>query len=458
MKILLTIAFMDGFHGAVMHIRDLAGFFKRRGDEVCVATIFMVPEIKEIFANMEVPLKELSQVSMEEPYDIVFAYHYPTIGCLLKQGLRCKKLVLGSLSGEGRMETFPIYWESVSLLTVMSKETGVKHSNRYGIPLDKMYVLENPIPNEFAEYDLARTLPRDIPGKIAVVSNHVPAELKTLSEYLDKKVEITYYGKEYNNYLEMKPEILGEYDVVITIGKTIQYAMGLGICAFEYDWFGGCGYITPQNMAAEANINFSGRLIERKISTQELAEELLAAYAQCRSQLNTLKELACERFLLSNSMGRLLKVLEQTPDFEPEKMALASYTKELDLIHDDCFVFWTGMLHKKFYKYQNDSMVYKAKVKENYDKLQDCWKGRTKLWNQYQAKQKELASSKAVAKGLEQELEEYKAEQTKLKQELEQYKAEKNRLQKDLQNIKGGLSFRLGRMLTAIPRLLLGKK
>lgn len=415
MDILITVAFMDGFHGAVMHARDMASFFKQRGDQVRIGTIFVAPNIKEMFSSMEVPVFELGKVPLEACYDIVFAYHYPTIGFLLKQGLRCNKLVLGSLSGEGRLETFPLYWDSASLLTVMSIKTAEKHHDKYGIPLEKMYVLENPIPDEYAVYELPRELPWSVPEKIAVVSNHVPQELKELPQYLPDSVQVTFYGKGSDNCQEMTPSLLGGYDVVITIGKTIQYAMGLGICAYEYDWHGGCGYITPDNMAAEAVRNFSGNLTQRKITAEAMAKELMAEYSSCHQQLGILKEMACRRFLLSDSLNRLLAKLDQAPAFNRESLKNSSYNEALELIQDECFVFWT----KDLYKYRNERNSFMAKSRQNYEQLQECWKGRGKLWEAFQAKQKELAAVRA-------ELAELKREVHMLRQEQQKVRGEKN--------------------------------
>lgn len=440
MRILLTVAFMDGYHGAVMHIRDFAAYLKRRGDQVTVATIFVAPAIEEIFTALEIPVTKLEQTPLDENYDIVFAYHYPTIGYLLQQGLKCSKLVLGSLSGIGRLETFPLYWPSASLLTVMSYDTARRHNLKYGLPLEKMYVFENPIPNEFAEYKITRKIPKDYPQKIAVVSNHLTEEVKDLPQYLPKTVTVTYFGKESGNYLEMKPELLSDYDVVITIGKTIQYTLGLGICAYEYDWFGGCGYITPQNMAAEADEIFCGRLTGRKLTAEDMAQELMANYSSCCAQLAALKEMACQRFLVSNSGERLLKAVEQAPVFVRENLAKAEYNEALDLVHADCFAFWT----KNLYKYKNESEFFKEKSRSNYEQLQECWKGRGKLWAMFQNQQKKLAASQDCVKQLEQQLQQQKLENAKLK--------------KDLKNVKEGLSFRIGRIITALPRMLLGKK
>ena len=430
MKILVTVAFMDGYHGSAMHVRDLAGFFKNRGDNVRVAAIFITHEWKKIYAAMGIPVSVLQDVPLEEEYDIVFIYHYPTAGLLLQQGLRCRKLVIGSLSWIGRMETFPLYWQAASLLTTMSARTAEAHSAKYSIPLNKIYVFENPIPDEFAKYKLSRTLPVDCPQKIAVVSNHVPAELKQLPKYLPDSVEVTYYGTGSDHYVEMKPPVLAEYDVVITIGKTIQYAMGLGICAYEYDWNGGCGYITPLNMDVEAKQNFSGNLTRRKISAEAMAAELLTAYAQCRSQLEVLKNMACARFLLSNSVYRLLQRIDKAPVFDKAKMASSVYDAALDMIHDDCFVFWTGVLQKRCYQYQKEVSDSKGKNKELHLELQKCQEEQAALFKRYQQQVKELKEEKQA----------------------------KTKLQRELKNIKNGFSFRIGRIITAIPRMLLGKK
>ena len=101
MKILFTVIFLDGFHGSVIHIKELADYYlhsKKDQFQVEVATLFVAPEVFLFYKKSGIKVKLIQEVDINIKYDIVFAYHFPTIDNLLRRGLKCEKLVLNSLS------------------------------------------------------------------------------------------------------------------------------------------------------------------------------------------------------------------------------------------------------------------------------------------------------------------------------------------------------------------------
>lgn len=281
-------------------------------------------------------------------YDVVFAYHFPTIDYLLKRGLRCRKMVLGSLSPIELLESFSVFCNNASLLVVMSETTKDIHNLNYDISMEKMVVLENCIPDKFVDYQVDRVLSEMVPKKIAVVSNHIPQEVWDMRDYLPNDVEVTYFGSGTEGYQEITPQLLAEYDVVVTIGKTVQYSMGLGIPVFEYDRFGGNGYIHAQNMEFEAITNFTGRNVMRKLSAKELAEEIVVEYPRIKKQTYILRKLAIEKFLLSKRIDNLMNVIANSPDFDYD-FSKIEYNEKLDFAHGEAFCNWTGALKSENY-------------------------------------------------------------------------------------------------------------
>ncbi|WP_298066120.1 hypothetical protein [uncultured Mailhella sp.] len=154
MKILFTVAFLDGLHGSVKHVLEYSSFFasKAEKNEVFVATIFFSDKIRKKFTDRGINVCTIDEINIENFYDIVFAYHFPVIEALLHKGLNCKKLILGSLSSFVDIETFPLWWPAASMRTVISEECKQAHHKKYGIPLESMYVVENSIPDEFSVY------------------------------------------------------------------------------------------------------------------------------------------------------------------------------------------------------------------------------------------------------------------------------------------------------------------
>ena len=345
MRILFTCVFLDGYHGSVMLVKEHAEYLssvRGGGHDVTVGTILATPEITEFFTKQNIKVRLLSDVDVDIRYDIVFAYHWPTLDTLLERGLKCEKLVMGSLSSVSKLEAYPSYWDKASLLTTMSEMSQEAHHKNYGIPLERMLVFENNIPDAFAECQI-KNLP-EFPHHIAVISNHIPKEVENLKKFLPQECSLTLIGRRGKIYQPVTPELLNKFDIVISIGKTVQYAMGIGIPVFEYDHFGGNGYITVDIMNQEAKNNFCGRPQYRKLESAALAAELMDGYAAARAQAPMLRELALERFLLSKKMNELLEAIGQAKNFEGGG---GSYN--LAIAHGSCFLSW-GMKYDRIVK------------------------------------------------------------------------------------------------------------
>ena len=148
---------------------------------------------------------------------------------------------------------------------------------------------------------------------IIVVSNHAPREIIDLQKFED--ISVTFFGLGCSNYQLITPEVLSKYDVVITIGKTVQYSLGMGIPVYEYDHFGGIGYITAENFEDTRKFNFSGRSSCRKISSEEIHNELIQGYDNSYNESSQLKTLALECFDEATNLNRLLSIIDCSPSF-----------------------------------------------------------------------------------------------------------------------------------------------
>ena len=122
MNILFTLAFADGYHGSVRHIKELASYYVQKGHYCNVVTLFYTPEILESFKTSNINLIRISEVDYNIEYDIVFGIHHPVLSCLLNNHLKLKKLVINSLSKMELLERFPNYYKSASMLLVCSHE------------------------------------------------------------------------------------------------------------------------------------------------------------------------------------------------------------------------------------------------------------------------------------------------------------------------------------------------
>lgn len=365
MKFLFTIAFADGFHGSVVHVYELARYFISKGHNCTVATISYEQNIKSMYNQAGIDMVLLDQVDTKREYDVLFGIHFPTVSYLLKHRIIIKKLVLNCLSRIELLEMFPAYYSAAGMLLTCSEKVRNDMHTMYNIPLEDIEALENLIPDEFAAYSRIHSQSPEHPSRIAVVSNHIPEEVMELKDIMPDS-EITFFGVQTGNYKKITPELLDSFDVVISIGKTIQYAMGLGIPAYEYDRFGGNGYITTDNMDTEAWFNFAGRNTCRKLTSRQIKDELLTQYKSCVEQQSQLKEMALQRFLMSSRLDRLLEDIEEMPVFDYAALNKCKYNPDIDLNTGEMFCFFVKN-NKNTIKNREDHI---ARLEQRCEKLE----------------------------------------------------------------------------------------
>ena len=170
------------------------------------------------------------------------------------------------------------------------------------IPEDKILVSGNPAPDAFKQAHSQKTL-----QKILVVSNHVPKEIFKAADILRKHhITIDFLGIGNQNKERVTPNLINQYDVVITIGKTVQYGLLSQIPIYNYDHFGGCGYLLSENFEKAQFYNFSGRGFNQK-TAEEIAEEIQNNFSlgqKFSSEFNKYKD-----FTLSHFIEKLLKTV-----------------------------------------------------------------------------------------------------------------------------------------------------
>jgi hypothetical protein len=105
-------------------------------------------------------------------------------------------------------------------------------------------------------------------------------------------------------------ELLAKFDAVVTIGKSTQYCLVIGLPVYSYDHFGGAGWLSDGNFAFEAFNNFSGYKTQRKLSAYQIASEIRDGFQDARlwSEENRVK--FSEHYSLDRQMGVLLHSLK----------------------------------------------------------------------------------------------------------------------------------------------------
>ncbi len=295
MQILFTGYYFNHFSGSQVYICEMAQHLQSKGYSITIVSPNITDNFVESLKNKNILLVNEKNINLDIEYDIIFALHYPIINHLIAKKIKYKKIVNICLSPFAKLESPVNFHKKLDILIANSQETRNKMINTDNVDEQKVVVLPNFLPDEYINYKFEQHKQLK---KIVIISNHIPKELKEINNIL-QDVDIDYIGLEYVQ-TEITPEFLSSYDAVISIGKTIQYSLGMKIPVYEYDCFGGCGYITLENYETEKAFNFSGRATNRKLCAEEIAHELKANFNKATINSEKLKELAIKDFSYKN--------------------------------------------------------------------------------------------------------------------------------------------------------------
>lgn len=307
-KILILNSFLRAYTGSEIVTLDLAKTFKKLGFEVSVATFELSNPLYNKFQESGLDVQIIYTLSSNIEYDLIWAHHFTTIEyCIFEKNISAKKIIFSSLSSYLPLESPPLIMDKISLFLANSAETKDNLSKNYGIPDKYIRIFPNPVSEDFFSFE--KELNREL-NYIAIISNHIPTEiLNTIPMLENKNIHVDVYGLGFKEEL-ITPEILLKYDAVITIGKTVQYSLSLGVPVYCYDIWGGVGWLTQENIEAAENYNFSGREIKNK--KKEPIQILNELISYSKDDFSFYKEFAKNRYRMLDCITNILS-LELNP-------------------------------------------------------------------------------------------------------------------------------------------------
>ncbi len=107
----------------------------------------------------------------------------------------------------------------------------------------------------------------------------------------------------------MNCDLLKDADVVITIGKTVQYCLVSGTPVYVYDHYGGVGFLNDKNYEVAKIHNFSGREARRK-SGEKIAAEIMNKYEKAFPFYGKRRDLFKKDFLISNVLPKIFEAVK----------------------------------------------------------------------------------------------------------------------------------------------------
>lgn len=195
-------------------------------------------------------------------------------------------------------------------------ETGVRHD---------IHTFYNAAPDEFF---FTRDGYKDAPENILVITNHRDKSLLGAMKILRRSFRVQHIGRYGSPNTLIAPSHIRAADVVVSIGKSAQYALASRTPLYVYDHFGGPGYLDSGNFSRAQRYSFSGRCCERKLTPTQIAEEIVAGYREQVRYVRGVDPASLEMFKLEKHIHRLLSL--PTRSNEDKRRSLADPNIELE--------------------------------------------------------------------------------------------------------------------------------
>lgn len=299
-RILITHTTISQIMGSTIVTAQLASCLKRKGAQVVVFSSTFEGSLKEMFERDGIPVivdeeADLDLYSFDYvwvnsqvlPFAFVRALDAFNAASEQEQEERLSNLPRFIFNHMGAMEAvcdeypyIPLLEESIASLEVyVSPEARDAMQPFYDKALNESIpqaLFPNPAPSEFA-FDRVIPAKGVRPQSVLCVSGHMPVEVGEALELLRKRGLNVHHIGAGADEREVTPEVIQDFDVVITIGKTVQYCMLSATPVFVYDYLGGFGYLDGENIERARYANFSGRG-GVKMTAEEIVASLLDNY------------------------------------------------------------------------------------------------------------------------------------------------------------------------------------
>lgn len=300
-KVLTTNHYLTNFSGSELATFYISKELKELGCEVTVAALSCGSPLRELFEAEGINIVNLLKEKLTcKNFDLIWAHHTPVLqNCLFESNITAKTIIFSSMSPFEPLEAPPVYANMLSLCLANSFETKDKLVEE-GVYHNKIHIFNNSV-DDFFFTNFIKLENKKL-KKLCIISNHVPSELIELTHILkENNVDYDIYGMGHK-FEHITPVLLKNYDAIITIGRSVQYGLAMGIPVYCYDRFGGPGYINSNNINISEYYNFSGRCCNRKLSAEEIYKELVSKYRAALLECEKLHLLAFERYSLRNNI------------------------------------------------------------------------------------------------------------------------------------------------------------
>ena len=322
-RILITQNDIYSINGSSVIVLELAKELMNLGASVTVYTYFLHNPLKKIFKDNNIRVVEARDAKFEvecnlslREFDYIWVQHQVLpLGVINDLGaidgqVSTPAFIFNHMSSLDHIaDEFPYVWALEDKLSSVSLYNSVetKEKQEDSLKPEKIKNLyQNPAPVDFSKH---KESSRKRLKRVLVVSNHPPKEIIKLKEVLKEDgVEVMLLGESQEKQELISIELLKGYDVIISIGKTVQNCLVAGIPVYVYDYLGGPGYLNDSNFELSEKNNFSGRGFDRK-SVEQIREEIMGMFREGSEYIATIRDKSVELYSIDRSVSRVFSEL-----------------------------------------------------------------------------------------------------------------------------------------------------
>ncbi|WP_368928531.1 glycosyltransferase [Mixta calida] len=321
-RILICSNHLEKLQGSELVTLELVEFMLERGWNVDVFTHLLGGDIQNEFENLSCQERLLitddDEYPFEQAYDIVWIQHnvlsVSIMERLCKEGL-VTRFIFNHMSSFASME-MPLDAELENRLAAAVLAVSYECAEALvakGINKEKITLFDNPAPLRFTDTQIVY---KETLKNVLCISNHPPQELIEVQRMLEEQgVRCDLIGAA-GKKVRVSPELISDYDAVITIGKSVQYALVAGVPVYVYDMYGGEGYLTENNFTHSAWHNFSGRATKEKREATTICQELIGEFKQAQRYVLQHRSEFIKRWSLAESVSVLLSNLPEPQHYQ----------------------------------------------------------------------------------------------------------------------------------------------
>ena len=314
LKVLICTNHMASIGGSEIVALEVAECFKKNNYLVDIVANYIDSPVIEIAKNSDINLFNTDELPNPFNYDIVWSQHQ-VLPILINHYIDSFNnktfFVFAHLSPYEHLETFGLYTERLLANKIFfnSEETYNQLSN-FGVPTHISEVFYNAAPSEFIceKYSKNEQL-----KNILLVSNHPPQEVLDALDILKNEHGLNIINIGVKGHIgRLTPKMIEDADAVITIGKTVQYAIVSDTPVYCYDHFGGIGWLLIDNYKNSEQFNYSGRCCLRRISASEIVDEIITYFPKAKHDVSKIKSETLTKYDLDNYIINIINIAKES--------------------------------------------------------------------------------------------------------------------------------------------------